>query len=153
MGPILTPGHAAAIGPIGLSADELMAEAKAIETPIYWAGPVDGDSYELTRTTQGYLYIRYLPHGTPVGATGSKFLIVATYPRTGASGALKDWQKEKTGSGTIAGPDGSIVFVDPSDAKTVVVAFPNVDYEIEIYAPGHGQALAIAESGKIRPVG
>ena len=69
-GPTASPGptgHGGATGPIGMSAQELKAESTKLGAPIYWSGPVDGDTYEFTRTSRGYLYVRYLPHGVRDG--------------------------------------------------------------------------------------
>ena len=49
---------------------ELEAVAKSLGHPVYWAGPRKGVTYELTRTTDGKVYIRYLPRGTHVGDDG-----------------------------------------------------------------------------------
>ena len=74
---------------------------------------------------------------------------MATYPLHSAFEALK----EKAGDKAVAGPDGSIIYVNPNDPTSVLLAFPNVDYEIEIFDPSPEAALSTAKSGDIRPVG
>lgn len=148
-GPTGATGHVPYIGPMGFSARRLAMQTLFLATPIYWAGPVAGDIYEFTRNARGALYVRYLPPGVHVGDPASNFLVVATYPLVGAFGIVT-----RQAHGTaVAGPDGSIAYVHPKDKTTVLVAFPNVDYEIEIYDPDPAVALATAVSGDIRPVG
>ncbi len=48
--------------------------------PVYWAGPEHGYTYELTHTTDGRIYIRYLPAGVAVGSSAPDYLTVGTYP-------------------------------------------------------------------------
>ena len=57
--------------PLLMSPAELRAEASLIGQPIYWAGPRKGYEYEFQRTSNGYVYVRYLPRGLPAGATGT----------------------------------------------------------------------------------
>jgi hypothetical protein len=136
------------IGPIALTATDLANESKSLRKPIYWAGPRPGDSYEFTRTKRGPIYVRYLPKGVRAGTPGASFLLVATYPSPGAFAALK----QEAGGKAIAGPDGSIVYVTPDDPTSVLVAFPDTDYQIEIHDPSPDVALATAESGDVQPV-
>jgi hypothetical protein len=146
------PTGVTAYGPFLMTRARVTAQSKALGTSIYWAGPRAGYRYEFWRVPRlpnGRLFVRYLPDGVRAGADGARYLIVGTYPVPGAFAVLK---KQAKGTAT-AGPDGSIVFVRPKDPKSVLMAFPNVDYEIEIYDPSSAVALAIAKSGKIRPVG
>lgn len=145
------PGHVKTngIGPIAFTAKNLAAESRYINTNFYWAGPQQGKRYEFTRTTNGFLYVRYLPTtGVKVGNKSAHFLVVATYPFVGAYSALK----KEAGSKAVAGPGGSIVYVRPHDRKSVLMAFPKANDQIEIYAPESAVAVATAESGKIKPV-
>ncbi len=137
-----------AIAPVALSAAGLGREAKHTGKPIYWAGPRKGFSYEVRRTTKGDVYLRYLPKGVHAGAPGASYLTVATYPFVGAFDVLK---KLANGKG-IAGPRGSIVYIRPNDPKSVLIAFPGLDYQIEVYDPRASIAASVAKSGRVRPV-
>jgi len=141
--------HTAAIRLRLFSATALAAEAARLGQPIYWAGPARGVTYELTGTSRGERYVRYLPSGAPAGVRGGHFPTLATYLIRDAFTALT---REARGNG-IEGPDGSIIFADPRYPNSVYMAFPSVDAEIEIYNALPGAALRIAESGDIRPVG
>jgi hypothetical protein len=134
--------------PVVLAPTQLKAASKLLRQPIYWAGPMKGRHYEFTRTGAGYLYVRYLSHGVHAGAVGSNFLLIATYPFPGAYNAVKKYAKGKA----VAGPNGSIYFVRPNDRRSVLVAFPKVADEIEIYDPSPAVARAIAATGLVRPV-
>jgi len=136
------------VGPVLASTAELKAVSKALRKPIYWAGPEKGYRYELTRTTNGYMYVRYLPHGVHAGVASPKFLIVATYPVRGAYSKIKKAAHGKP----VSGPNGSIYWVRPNNPRSVLVAFPNVPYEIEIYDPSPKVARSIAADGLVRPV-
>lgn len=144
-----TPGPiATGIKPAGLSARGLKALAGVVGQPIYWAGPRAGYLYELSRTTNGSVYIRYLPPGFEPGAEEGKLLIVATYPLSRALDALK----KVSGGRGIDIPGGGLALVSEDNPKSVHVAFPKVDYQIEVFDPAPGRALEAASSGQVRPV-
>src|SRR5205814_7461001 len=62
-----------------VSLSGLRTLAGAVASPIYWIGPQAGHTYELTKTADNRIYIRYLPKGVPVG-TSQAYLTVGTYP-------------------------------------------------------------------------
>lgn len=78
------------IAPVALSASGLAALAHTVGQPIYWAGPRSHYLYELHRTPDGNVYIRYLPPGVDAGAQGNGYLTVATYPFKDAFAALRN---------------------------------------------------------------
>jgi len=136
------------VGPVGLSESGLRTLAATVGQPIYWAGPRQDYLYELTRTHDAKVYVRYLPPGAKVGAKGARFLIVATYPFAKAFQALKNVSHGQE----TALPGGGIALVDTTYPKSVHLAFPGVDYEIEVYDPSPARARAVAVSGDVRPV-
>jgi hypothetical protein len=135
------------VGPVGLSESGLRTLAAAVGQPIYWAGPRKDYLYELTRTRDRKIFIRYLPPGARVGAKGARFLIIATYPFANAFQALKNVSHGQETA--LAG--GGIALVDTTYPKSVHLAFPGVDYEIEVYDPSPARARAVAVSGDVRP--
>jgi hypothetical protein len=139
---------ASPIAPVALSASGLQTLAKTVPQPIYWAGPQSGKLYELTRTTTGNVYIRYLPPGVKAGAPGAKYLIVATYPFANAFHALQAVANGKQ----ISIPGGGIAVVSTSDPKSVHLAWPGVRYQIEVFDPSPATARSVAVSGTVRPV-
>ncbi|HEY2355204.1 MAG TPA: hypothetical protein VGH79_09945 [Gaiellaceae bacterium] len=60
--------------------------------------------------------------------------------------------KASNGKG-VTGPDGSYIWARPKDPKSVLVAWPKVSEELEVYDPLPTTTATIAESGKLTPVG
>jgi hypothetical protein len=144
-----TAPKAVPIGPVAMSAPALVAFAQALSRPIYWAGPVGGEQYELTRTSVGNVFVRYLPKGVQVGDKRPAFTVVGTYPYVGALAdlmAVPHATRDK-----IAG--GGVVLSTTADPKSVHIAYPGLDYQIEVFDPVPGRARQIALSGRVRPVG
>ena len=135
-------------GPVIVSAAGLQTLARVVGDPIYWAGPRQKTFYELTRTTSANVYVRYLPPGVDAGAPKGNYLIVATYPFPGAFDALK---KAAHGRERQV-PGGAIALVDAGYPQSVHLAWPDVDYQIEVYHPSPARALAVALSGGVKPV-
>jgi hypothetical protein len=136
------------IDPIALSAQGLRKLAASLNQPIYWAGPEPGYRYELTRTSAGKVFVRYLPAGVKAGTTQSTYLIVATYPFRKAFDALE----RLPGGHPISIPRGGVAIVDTRHSTSVHIAFPGVDYQVEVYDPKPARALAVARSDALEPV-
>ena len=101
--------------------------------PIFWLGPKKGYTYELTQTGNGKIYVRYLPHGVDVGAD-KPYLTVATYPFPGAYAAIR---KQATAKGAVTArlAGGGVAVLDDGYPESVHVAYPGVDYQVEVYDP------------------
>ena len=145
--PATTAATAKPIGPVALSAKGLRTLTSSVDQPVYWAGPQAGYLYELTRTSTGTVFIRYLPPGVKAGAKQQKYLIIATYPFVNPVKALKNL------SGThLVIPGGGVAMVDRVHPRSVHLAYPGVDDQVEIYDPSPARSLRIARSGDVRPV-
>src|SRR5439155_25437695 len=105
------------LGPVGVTADGLSTLVRSLNIPVYWAGPRDGYTYEVTKTATGKVYVRYLPPGVRVGDKRASFLIIATYPFPNAFNALK----AVAGGLEIPLPGGGIAVVDLGYRKSVHV--------------------------------
>jgi hypothetical protein len=136
-------------GPVALSARGLQIFAKKSGQPVYWAGTRRRYTYEVTQTPAGKVFVRYLPRGVKAGARGARYLIIATYPFPEALKGLK----AVSGGKEIGIPGKGIAVVDPSYPKSVHMAFPRVDYQVEVYDPSPAASLHVALSGQVRPVG
>ena len=75
-----TTTNGQAVGPVATSEDELRSLSDELGHPLYWAGPIPDRTYELTRTSDNRVFIRYLPKGVPVGIRQAAYTIVGTYP-------------------------------------------------------------------------
>jgi hypothetical protein len=138
-------------GATSTSESELRSFAKSVSHPVYWAGPKDGFTYELTQTTDHRIYVRYLPKGTDVGDPRSSFLTVGTYPRAGAFAELKRAGRADGAVSLKLERGGLAVF---SDAKptSVYFGYPDARYQVEVYHPSTNEARRLALSGQVFPV-
>src|SRR5687767_14575945 len=50
-----------------VSVEELQEIAGSSDRPVFWAGPRSGAKYEVTETSDGSVYVRYLPQDADVG--------------------------------------------------------------------------------------
>jgi hypothetical protein len=136
------------LGPVAVTQSSLVTFSKALKRPIYWAGPVAGDTYEFTETSAGNIYVRYLPKGVRIGDPRAAFRVVATYPYPGALAALSGL----AGTKGVQLKGGGLVLPSAGYAKSVHLAYPGVAYEIEVFDPVAGKARAIAVSGQVQPI-
>ena len=139
-------------GPVGLSESELMEEAGSFSTPVYWVGPRPGtDQYELTRTEDGRIYVRYLTGSAEVGAQTPDYLTVGTYPVAGAKQALRRSQEEGGTEGLLELP-GRDVLKGGSGQNVYVALNDQPDLQIEIFDPTPGRALRFAKEGALQVI-
>ena len=138
-------------GASAASESQLKAVASSAPHPVYWAGPKEGQTYELTRTTNGSVYVRYLPEGTEVGDPRSRFLTIATYPRPRAFAELKRAAKAEGAVSLKIGRGGLVVF-NEARPTSVYLGYPDARYQVEVYHPSPDEARRLALSGQVVPV-
>ena len=151
----ITPVPAASTARAGstrVSVRQLKALAVKLGHPLFWAGTEPGKTYELTQTTSGGVYVRYLPHGTAVGTSRPEFITVGTYPQQGAFASLKA-QKATTHVDSFGVTGGGLAVVDKAHPTSVYIAYPGLDFVIEVYAPTAARARELASSGRITRIG
>ncbi len=119
--------------------------------PVYWVGPRQGYTYELTRTTDGNVYIRYLPPGVPVGDGQPDYLTIGTYPR---SKALNGLRRLARGRDNVSFPveSGGLGVYSRGRPNSVYVAYPGEPVQVEVYDPSAQRARGLAGEGRLRPV-
>ena len=139
----------AGTGPEAMTTEGLKSFAAAVGHPVYWVGPRPGMTYELTQTSNGRVYVRYLPAGVKVGV-GEPYLTVVTYPFAHAFAALTAVVKRE--GGVIKLGQGGIAIVDKAYPKSVHLAFPGSDYQIEVFDPSPPLARAIVVAGQVGPI-
>ncbi len=120
--------------------------------PIYWLGPEEDKVYELQRTAQDRVYVRYLPPDVSVGTTSAGYRLVGTYPVPGAYNVLKSLAKT-SGESSFAAPRGAIAVYSNSRPTNIYLAYPGSDVQIEVYDPSAAQARSLVASGRVVPVG
>lgn len=148
--PVGTPPRTPA-GAKAASIHELKALAVTLGHPIYWAGQEPGTTYELTRISNGSVYVRYLPPNVAVGDRQPNYLTVGTYPQRGALGILKE-TAARSGVKTINVESGGLALVDRKHPTSAYIAYPGLDFQIEVYDPTAGRARQLVTSGQIVPI-
>jgi hypothetical protein len=165
---VLTAGAAGAAGWLALGDDggapakrapattasirALASLAASVGHPVYWAGPKDGYRYELTHTTDGRIYIRYLPSNVAVGTSAPNYLTVGTYPVKDALATVSAIGA-KPGGSLLKLARGAVAAIDPDHPLSTYIAYPGSGYEIEVYDPSPGQSRQVAASGAIVAAG
>jgi hypothetical protein len=143
---------AKSLGPVAASPDDLATAAATAGHPVYWAGPQDNTTLELTITKDGRSYVRYLPPGVDVADPQPKYLTIGTYPFKHAYDALKA-QSQKPGEVIEHTSDGGLVISSPSAPTSVYIAYRDQDVQVEVYDPNPHRALNLATSGDVQPAG
>ena len=134
-----------------VSQEELKSVAASLDHPVYWAGPRSNSSYELTRTTDGRVYIRYLPAGAQAGDSRAKFLTVGTYPRATAFAELKRAAKAK-GAVSVKLPRGGLMVFGEAKPTSIYLGYPKGRYQVEVFDPSADLARRLVLSGQVKPV-
>jgi hypothetical protein len=140
------------IGPVAATPAALRSASAEAKRPIYWVGARSGQTYELTRTAGGRVYVRYLPPGAKVGNQRADYTIVGTYPTPNALKVLKDLAKQPNEK-SVSAPGGGIAVYATNAPTNVYVAFPGSDEQIEVFDPSAKRALRLVTSGRVAPVG
>ena len=130
---------------------ELADLAAEVQHPIFWLGRKRGFTYELTQTRSGRIYVRYLPDGVEVGAD-EPYLTVATYPFPGAYPALEKKAAAK-GAVTARLARGGLAVLANGYPQSVYIAYPGVNYQVEVYDPTRARAMQLVSSGGLRHLG
>jgi hypothetical protein len=137
--------------PAAVSESQLKSLASESSQPIYWAGPKHG-TYELTRTTDGRTYIRYLPSADKVGDRTPNYLTVGTYPTKQAFSALRR-AAARDGAVSANVDHGGLLVFNNNAPKSVYFSYPKSGYQVEVYDPSPLQARGLVLSGSIKPIG
>jgi hypothetical protein len=144
------PGTPIENRPVVVSAKSLAKVATAAQRPIYWAGPQPRLTYELTKTRQGSFLLRYLAPGVALGVPAPA-LTVGTYPVTNALAAVKRLSLAK-GASVMKLTGGGIAVISPRFPKSVYLAYPGSNYEVEVFDPSLAHARQLVSSGQITAV-
>ena len=146
-----TTTNGQAVGPVATSEDELRSLSDELGHPLYWAGPIPDQTYELTRTSDNRVFIRYLPKGVPVGIRQAAYTIVGTYPVENAYKVLQTLAKKPDESSFSAPSDGFAVY-STTQANNVYLAYPGSNLQIEVYDPSPQKARDLITSGQVAAV-
>ena len=131
--------------------EDLQALARRSPAPVFWAGPRPDKQYELSQTSDGRIYIRYLPPGVEPGDPRGDFLTVGTYPQPDALEVVRQ-RGESEGAVLRELPNGGLAVFNESAPTSVYLAYPGIPRLIEVFHPSSERARALAFSGRIVPV-
>jgi len=146
--------EAAETEPVALSASELLAQASSLGQSAFWVGARAGtESYELSSTPDGRVYIRYLTGDAEAGDPRPDFLTVGTYPVAEAKKALQAATKAAEGSQTLSQHEGYEVLSSKESTNAYVVFDNQPGVQVEIYSPQPGEAADLATFGSLKPLG
>jgi dipeptidyl aminopeptidase/acylaminoacyl peptidase len=138
----------AQLGAVALDAKGLKGRVATMNGPVYWAGAQRNVKYELTLTSNGRAYVRYLPAGVAAGSQ-HRYLTVGTYPVQGALANIKAASK-RSGAVSVDVAHGGFGFYAESSPSSVHLAYPGENYQVEVFAPSAAVAKQIASSGRLR---
>ncbi|HEU0303756.1 MAG TPA: hypothetical protein VFR32_04170 [Gaiellaceae bacterium] len=137
--------------PVAVSAAELQEFVDTAGHPVYWLGPRAGQTYELEREADGAIFIRYLPSGVEIGSE-EPYLTVATYPYADAFEALQKVADEADATQLeVAG--GGVAVASGRYPEGVHVAWPGLDFQVEVFDPQPGLARDAVAGGELTAVG
>ena len=139
-------------GKVALTENELIDAVKKLGVDVYWAGPVSGAKYTLAVPAEGQAYVRYLPNGDGLTDTQPNYVVIATYTTTDAFRATQAAGNQSNGV-TFINAEGAAVYYNKDTPTNVYVAYPNLNYQIEVFNPIAKTALDIAsKQGALRLV-
>lgn len=151
---VMNRGDDTAPAPSGATAtseSDLRSFAESASHPVYWAGPKSDFTYELTRTTDGRVYVRYLPEGTQVGDPRARFLTIGTYPRAGAWAELKRAARAD-GAVSLKLERGGLAVFSDARPTSVYFGYPDAKYQVEVFHPSASEARRLALAAQVVPV-
>jgi hypothetical protein len=138
-------------GPVAASLSDLRAAVAAVDHPVYWAGPRAGYTYELTRTADHRVYVRYLGPGVSIGDKRPKFLTVATYPRADGFRDIRTASARKSNV-TIHLPNGGLAVYSRERPTNVYFSYPSARYQVEVYSASTRTAVQMVVAGQVVPI-
>jgi hypothetical protein len=122
----------------------------ALGVPIYWAGQQPGATYELTKTADNRVFIRYLPAGAPIGSS-KPYLTIGTYPVKNAFAVTSRLAASNGSAPVDIGKDG-VAFSSRKSPESVFLAYQGPDVQIEVYDPTPGRARDLVRSRRVTAV-
>lgn len=144
--PALTPG-----APAVLPQSEVASVAKQVGHDVYGIATPAAARLEVTRGSNGEVWVRYLTGTASAGDKRADFLTIGTYRRSNALAAAQ--AAAKSGEQRSAPlPGGGIMLWSLERPTSVYVARPGSDLLVEVYSPDAEQAKALARSGAVAPL-
>ena len=145
------PALPAAGKPALLTAGVLSARHRAAGHDVYGVAAPAGTRPEVTRSSTGEVWVRYLSGDAKLGDPRADYLTVGTYPRADALAAAKAAAEgEQSRSAEL--PDGGIMLWSLERPESVYAAGPGSDLLVEVYSPDPARARALVSGGAVAPL-
>jgi len=145
--PVLPPAGEPAL----LSAATLSAVAAKAGHDVYGVAAPAGTRPEVTRGSNGEVWVRYLGPGAKLGDPRADFLTVGTYLRADALAAARA-AAEGDRSRSAELPDGGLMLWNLDRPESVYAAGPGSDLLVEVYSPDPAQARELVRGGAVAPL-
>lgn len=137
-------------GGVCLTESELKSIISENNIQAYWTGPLKDATYSLNSSTAGQVFIRYVPKGEECDDVRPNFRVIATYEEVDAFATTESAGTTADGV-SLLNTDGSIVYFNKNVPTNVYVAYPGINYQIEIYDPDPKEAVSLATTqGKLQ---
>lgn len=133
-----------------VEAAELPNIAAEVGHPVYWAGPIEATSIEVTQGSEGDVQVRYLEEGAQAGEGSGGVLTVGSYPLPDPLKALQRFE-EQEGAVVRHGQDGRKVVTSKESPSSVYFISPDNAVQVEVYDPSPQRAMELALSGDVHP--
>lgn len=137
--------------PVAATSEQLAALAEKRKRPVYWVGPSAGRTYELTQTTDGAVYVRYLDRGVAIGDARPNFLTVGSYPMNDPFKTVTQ-AAERPGAQVEELEDGGRAVANRSRPNSWYVAYPDSKELVEVFSPRAGRARTLVRARRVVPV-
>lgn len=137
-------------GGVCLTESELKSIISENNIQAYWTGPLKDATYSLNSSTAGQVFIRYVPKGEECDDVRPNFRVIATYEEVDAFATTESAGTTADGV-SLLNTDGSIVYFNKNVPTNIYVAYPGINYQIEIYDPDPKEAVSLATTqGKLQ---
>jgi hypothetical protein len=145
-------GGSSAAAPGSAGAGDLRSLSKEVGHSVYWAGRRSKDTYELTRTKDGSIYVRYLPAGVQIGDARPAFLTIGTYPHPSAIDTVREASR-RPGAVTRRVEGGGLAVSNKARPQSTYLTYSSdPDLLLEVYDPSPARSRRLASSGRVVPV-
>jgi len=138
------------VAPVVLTAPELGQRTRALGQPVYGAGSEPGRGYELSRDDRRIVTLRYVPETAYPGGPEEE-QAVTTIPFAGAYARTEQLAQDPSAVSKRF-LDGSIAWYRRDRPTVVYLAFPTLDYVIQVTSATPGRARDLVFGGRIREV-
>lgn len=144
-------GFSLTVGKPTIVSEQQLREYGSENGTVYWAGVRADSEFELTRSSSGATFIRYLPDGVKAGSK-DKYLTVATYPEDNGYGRLRESVTAKTLTASET-KSGALVVINPQTVNSTYFSFPKANFQVEVFSPEEGQSKSMVLDGDIDILG